>query len=51
MKDMVEAEAVPFLPALRYKPSGLRKRAIWEDTWAKQRQEDALDALLIHVVD
>ena len=42
--ELVEAESVPFLPILRYKPSGLRTREIWEQTWAKQRQEDAIDA-------
>ena len=39
--ELVEAEAVPFLPVLRYKPAGLRKRAVWERTWDLQRQEDA----------
>ena len=42
--DLVEAESVPALPAQRYKPSGLAKRADWEHTWALQRQEDAIDA-------
>jgi hypothetical protein len=42
--ELVEAESVPFLPVLRYKPSGLRKREIWEHTWDRQRQEDAIDA-------
>lgn len=42
--DLVESESVPFLPVLRYKSSGLRKRAIWERTWDLQRQEDAIDA-------
>jgi hypothetical protein len=42
--ELVEAESVPFLPILRYKPSGLRKRDIWVHTWAQQRQEDAIDA-------
>jgi hypothetical protein len=40
--ELVESEAVPFLPVLRYKPSGLRKRAIWERTWDSQREEDRL---------
>jgi hypothetical protein len=40
----VTAEGVPYLPAYRYKESGLRKRAQWEATWALQRQEDAIDA-------
>ena len=38
--DLVEAESVPLLPVLRYKPSGLRKRAEWEQTWELQREED-----------
>ena len=42
--ELVEAEAVPFLPVLRYKASGLRKRDIWERTWELQRREDAIDA-------
>ena len=28
------------VPVLRYKPSGLRKRAEWEQTWELQREED-----------
>jgi hypothetical protein len=42
--ELVEAESVPFLPVLRYKDSGLRKRAQWEETWRLQRREDAIDA-------
>jgi hypothetical protein len=42
--ELVEAESVPILPILRYKPSGLRKRREWEQTWDLQRQEDAIDA-------
>jgi hypothetical protein len=37
--ELVESEAVPFLPILRYKPSGLRKRELWERTWELQRKE------------
>jgi hypothetical protein len=33
-------EAVPYLAAYRYKDSGLRKRAAWEQTWTLQRRED-----------
>jgi hypothetical protein len=40
--ELVEAEAVPFLPILRYKPAGLRKRELWERTWKLQRKEDQL---------
>ncbi|MFE7719137.1 BREX-2 system adenine-specific DNA-methyltransferase PglX [Nocardia rhizosphaerihabitans] len=34
-------QSVPYLAALRYKDSGLRKRAEWERVWAMQRDEDA----------
>ncbi|MCC8482288.1 BREX-2 system adenine-specific DNA-methyltransferase PglX [Streptomyces globisporus] len=39
--ELMTGEHVPFLAALRYKPSGLKKRADWEHVWALQRQEDA----------
>jgi len=41
---LIEGESVPLLPQLRYKATGLRKRAEWERTWQHQRQEDAIDA-------
>jgi hypothetical protein len=42
-------EPVPFLAAYRYKPSGLRKRAVWERTWALQRAQDAGERVSIEV--
>lgn len=39
--ELLADEHVPFLPALRYKPTGLKKRADWEHVWDLQRQEDA----------
>ena len=39
--ELVESGAVPFLPVLRYRPTGLRKRTVWEHTWELQRREDA----------
>ncbi|MET9390764.1 BREX-2 system adenine-specific DNA-methyltransferase PglX [Streptomyces sp. NPDC006624] len=39
--ELMTTEHVPFLSALRYKPSGLKKRADWEHVWDLQRQEDA----------
>jgi hypothetical protein len=42
VEELVQAEHVPLLPVLRYKPSGLRKRAEWEKTWELQREEDRL---------
>src|SRR5690349_20537050 len=41
VEELVSKESVPFLPILRYKESGLRKRVDWERTWALQRREDA----------
>ncbi|WP_336671312.1 BREX-2 system adenine-specific DNA-methyltransferase PglX [Tsukamurella sp. USMM236] len=41
LEKLLKDEAVPFLAELRYKPSGLRKRAEWEKVWELQRQEDA----------
>ncbi|SIR90405.1 BREX-2 system adenine-specific DNA-methyltransferase PglX [Micromonospora avicenniae] len=46
---LVADEHVPYLPAQRYKPSGLRKRAQWERTWALQRREDAGEKVEIEV--
>ncbi|AVH55965.1 MULTISPECIES: BREX-2 system adenine-specific DNA-methyltransferase PglX [Streptomyces] len=39
--ELMTDEHVPFLSALRYKPSGLKKREDWEHVWELQRQEDA----------
>ena len=44
LAGLVDEQSVPLLPVLRYKPSGLRKRAVWERTWDLQRREDAIDA-------
>lgn len=41
---LLKDEQVPFLAAYRYKESGLRKRAEWEQVWELQRQEDAWEA-------
>ncbi|MER0482656.1 BREX-2 system adenine-specific DNA-methyltransferase PglX [Streptomyces sp. Edi2] len=39
---LLAEEHVPFLPALRYKLSGLKKRVDWEHVWDLQRKEDAV---------
>ncbi|MDF4252908.1 BREX-2 system adenine-specific DNA-methyltransferase PglX [Streptomyces sp. WMMB303] len=39
--ELISDEHVPFLAALRYKPSGLKKREDWEHVWDLQREEDA----------
>ncbi|TDQ53762.1 BREX-2 system adenine-specific DNA-methyltransferase PglX [Actinorugispora endophytica] len=44
VKEVVETEHVPYLAALRYKDTGMRKRAQWEEVWDKQREEDRLNA-------
>ncbi|WP_227983161.1 BREX-2 system adenine-specific DNA-methyltransferase PglX [Nocardia spumae] len=40
--DLITDQHVPFISALRYKPSGLKKRQDWEHVWDMQRQEDAM---------
>ncbi|MEU9465342.1 BREX-2 system adenine-specific DNA-methyltransferase PglX [Streptomyces avermitilis] len=40
LADVITAEHVPYLAALRYKDSGLRKREQWEHVWELQRGED-----------
>ncbi|QXU55726.1 BREX-2 system adenine-specific DNA-methyltransferase PglX [Rhodococcus sp. LW-XY12] len=42
---LLDEEGVPYLAALRYKPSGLIKREAWEHTWDLQRREDAGEKL------
>jgi uncharacterized protein DUF7008 len=39
--ELMTEEHVPFNSALRYKPSGLKKREDWEQVWDLQREEDA----------
>ena len=51
VEELVLAESVPHLPILRYKDSGLRKRAEWEKTWDLQRREDALSDQLSAISD
>lgn len=45
LAKLLANEAMPFLAAYRYKPSGLDKRADWEHTWTLQRREDAGEKL------
>ncbi|MFJ4771565.1 BREX-2 system adenine-specific DNA-methyltransferase PglX [Streptomyces uncialis] len=46
LAEVVEPEHVPYLSALRYKDSGLRKRDQWEQVWEQQREEDRTGARL-----
>lgn len=41
LEEIIATEHVPYLAELRYKDTGLRKRAQWERTWEQQREEDA----------
>jgi hypothetical protein len=45
VRELVLANAVPYLPSQRYRRAGLDKRREWEAVWRMQRQEDAIDAL------
>jgi hypothetical protein len=44
--DLVDPEHVPYLASLRYKTEALVKRAVWEQTWNLQREEDRLNKRL-----
>jgi hypothetical protein len=44
VRELVESESVPYLPVLRYKESGLRKRQDWEHVWELQRREDEIES-------
>jgi hypothetical protein len=44
IRELLEEGSVPYLPVLRYKETGLRKRQAWEETWVLQRREDAIEA-------
>ncbi|MEU6505723.1 BREX-2 system adenine-specific DNA-methyltransferase PglX [Streptomyces sp. NPDC046942] len=40
LMELLADEHVPQAAPLRYKPTGLAKRRVWEDVWATQRRED-----------
>ncbi len=42
--ELLASEAAPYVAGLRLKPSGMRKRAVWEKTWELQRHEDRIDS-------
>lgn len=42
LAEIVADEHVPYLATLRYKDTGLRKRAEWEQVWESQREEDRI---------
>lgn len=45
--NLVPDEAVPFLAAYRYKPTGVEKYLAWQEVWALQRREDAGEKVTI----
>jgi hypothetical protein len=47
--NLAPAEAVPYLAAHRYKPSGLEKFREWQKVWDLQRREDAGEEVTIPV--
>ncbi len=40
INDLIDSEHVPYLAQFRYKAEGLVKRAVWENTWDLQREEE-----------
>ncbi len=42
--ELVVPEHIPQFTAGRYKPKAMPKIRAWQETWDKQRQEDAIDA-------
>lgn len=44
VSELVAADNVPQFGSGRYKPKAMPKLRAWQETWALQRQEDAIDA-------
>ncbi len=44
VSELVAADNVPQFASGRYKPKSMPKFRAWQETWAKQREEDAIDA-------
>lgn len=44
LEKLIAEEAVPYLAALRYKPSGVEKYREWQRMWDLQREEDRIEA-------
>jgi len=42
--ELISNDNLPQMAAARYKPAAMPKFRAWQDTWAKQRREDAIDA-------
>ena len=48
LESVIADEHVPYLAALRYRPTGLAKREEWEHVWEQQREEDRTGERLDH---
>jgi len=44
VSNLVETDHVPQMAAARLKPAAMKKFRAWQETWDKQRAEDAIDA-------
>lgn len=44
VSELVAGDQVPQMAAARLKPAAMNKWFAWQETWDKQRQEDAIDA-------
>jgi len=44
ISELVAGDNVPQMAAARYKPKSIPKYRVWQETWDKQRAEDAIDA-------
>lgn len=44
VEKLVAGEHIPQAAASRLKPASMKKYRAWQETWNKQRQEDAIDA-------
>ncbi len=44
VSELVVVECLPQVAAARLKPNAMPKFRAWQETWSKQRQEDAIDA-------
>jgi hypothetical protein len=44
VEKLIASEHIPQAAASRLKPASMKKYRAWQETWNKQRQEDAIDA-------
>lgn len=44
ISELVSGDEVPQMAAARLKPAAMMKFRAWQETWSKQRKEDAIDA-------